>query len=233
MSLKRLIVAIDGPAGSGKSSGAKLLARVLAVPYIDTGALYRTVTLKAMREKVPFDDVKRLVQIAKTIKIEFRDVGARHAVPLPTQKIFMDGRDVSKAIRTPELTNNVFYVAREPRIRRVMVKKQRELGRRSGAVMEGRDIGTKVFPDADFKFFLVASPRVRARRRYKELIAAGKKATLAEVLKDIRIRDRHDRTRKEGPLRKAKDAYRLDTSSLTIQEQVDRILDVIHRADRV
>ena len=219
---KKIIIAIDGPAGSGKSSTAKALAKKLKLPFIDTGAMYRAVTLKALRSGISFDDKKALVVAAKSARIQLRDTPSG-------QKVFLDGKDVTRAIREPELTKKVVYVAREPLVRRQMVKKQRLMGQVLGGVMEGRDIGTKVFPKADFKFFFVANPRIRALRRVRELRAAGKKATLAQILKDQKIRDRSDTQRKEGPLRRAKDAIRLDTSSLTIEETVDKILALIRQ----
>jgi cytidylate kinase len=218
---KKLVIAIDGPAGSGKSSTAKALAKRLKVPFIDTGAMYRAVTLKAMREGTPFTDTRKLVRISKTCQIKL--VGKDPS----KQKVFLDGRNVTKEIRLPELTKNVFYVAQEPLIRRELVKKQRQLGRREGGVMEGRDIGTVVFPDADFKFYFEASHAVRARRRWKELIEAGHKITCEQVLKDIKKRDKTDTSRKEGPLKRAKDAFLIDTSSLTIDQTVDRMMAII------
>lgn len=218
---KKLIIAIDGPAGSGKSSTAKALAKRLKLPYIDTGAMYRAVTLKAMREQISFEDKKKLAALAKkaVIRLEGKDPGK--------QKVFLDGKNVTKAIREPELTKNVFHIAQEALIRREMVKKQRQMGKRGGAVMEGRDIGTKVFPDADFKFYFTASDELRALRRQRELAAAGKRLPLEEVLKDMKRRDETDRNRKEGPLRQAKDAILIDTTPLTIEATVDKILPII------
>ena len=218
---KRLIIAIDGPAGSGKSTTARALAMRLKLPYIDTGAMYRTLTLEAMRLGISFQDLPKLVKIAKGLKIRFGPMRVFK------QKVYLNGKDVTKAIRTPELTRNVVYVAREPRLRKEMVKKQRALGKKGGAVMEGRDIGTVVFPKADYKFFFDASPEVRARRRYRELLAEGKKPSLARVAREIRLRDSTDRNRKAGALRVARDARVLDTSSLTIPATVDKILAIL------
>ncbi len=221
MRLKRkLIIAIDGPAGSGKSSTAKYLADKLKLPYIDTGAMYRSVTLKAMQQKIPFSNVTQLVQIAKKIRIRFAS----------SQKIYMDGKDVTEAIREPELTKNVVFIAREPKIRREMVKKQRLLGKKEGAVMEGRDIGTVVFPKADYKFYFKASKEIRAKRRLRDILNASrlrKGPTLDQVKKDIEKRDRSDRIRKEGALKVAPGARVLDTTSLTIPQTVDKILRLI------
>jgi len=218
---KKMIIAIDGPAGSGKSSTAKALAKRIKLPYIDTGAMYRAVTLKAMLNKISFEEKGKLLAIAK--KASIRLAGKDPA----KQKVFLDGKNVTTAIREPELTKNVFYVAQEPLIRREMVKKQRIMGKVGGAVMEGRDIGTKVFPDADYKFYFTATDELRALRRLKELAAVGKHLTHQEVLKDIRKRDQTDYKRKEGPLKRAKDAILIDTTPLTIDETVDRILAVI------
>jgi CMP/dCMP kinase len=216
-SSKKLIIAIDGPAGSGKSSTAKELAKVLRLPYIDTGAMYRSVTLKAMLSGVPLTDVRKLAGIASRLKIRF---GAR-------QSVFLDGRNVTKAIRTPELTKNVYFIAKEPLIRRQMVKKQRALAKAHGAVMEGRDIGSVVFPNADYKFYFDAAPRLRALRRLRELKAAGKKASLEGVLREIEERDRSDRERKEGALRVARGAHVLDTTGLTIPATIVKILTIL------
>src|SRR3989338_7961141 len=217
----KLIIALDGPAGSGKSTTARALAQQLGVPYIDTGAMYRAATLKAMRAGIDLKETKKLIKTARSVSIRFEEGRGGK------QRVILDGKNVTDAIRRPELTKNVFYVAQEPLIRREMVKKQRELGRKGGAVMEGRDIGTVVFPDEDYKFFLDADPKLRAKRRYKELIAAGKRVTFEKVLNDLKRRDATDIHRKEGPLRPAKDAIKIDTTSLTIQETVDRILHVI------
>ncbi|OIO39442.1 MAG: cytidylate kinase [Candidatus Omnitrophica bacterium CG1_02_49_16] len=218
---RHLIIAIDGPAGSGKSSTAKALAKRIKTPYIDTGAMYRALTLKAMRAGVLFKNKKGLVELIRKSKIEL--IGQD---PFK-QKVHLDGEDVTGEIREPSLTKNVFYVAQEPAIRREMVKKQRQMGQRKGAVMEGRDIGTQVFPDADFKFYFEANQTIRARRRYRELIALGQNISLTQVLIDQKKRDATDYNRKEGPLKAAKDALVIDTSSLTIDETVDKILAVI------
>ena len=216
-----LIIALDGPAGSGKSSTAKALAKRIKVPFIDTGAMYRAVTLKAMRKNISFKDVGALRRIAKSASIRLAGRDPKK------QKVFLDAKDVTQAIRLPQVTQNVFYVAREPQIRGELVKKQREMGREKGGVMEGRDIGTVVFPKADYKFYFEADPRVRARRRLKELIAAGQHATFREVLFDIQKRDKSDFERKVGPLKRAEDAIFVDTSSLTIDDTVDKILAII------
>ena len=218
---RNLLIAIDGPAGSGKSSTAKALAKRMGLPYIDTGAMYRSLTLKAMEEGISFEDVPSLVDLSKKTDIRFEGIDPS------AQRVFLDGKDVTEAIRRPELTKNVFYVAQESLIRREMVKKQQALGKTAGGVMEGRDIGTMVFPDAHFKFYFEANPEIRAKRRQKELTEAGKATLLETVAQDMNRRDDTDFNRKEGPLRKAEDAHVIDTSSLTIDETIDKILAVI------
>ena len=221
LSKRKLIIAIDGPAGSGKSTTARAVAKRLKLPYIDTGAMYRAITLKAMEENIPFSSKQRLVGAARRARIELRGKDPNR------QKVFLDGRDVTRFIREPELTKKVFHVAQEPLIRREMVKKQRAMGRLGGAVMEGRDIGTKVFPNADFKFYFDSDPALRALRRWRELVRAGKKVTFQAVQKELKSRDLADIRRKEGPLRRAKDAYYIDTTPLTIDETADRIIAAI------
>ena len=213
---KKLIIAIDGPAGSGKSTTAEYLAQKMRLPYIDSGAMYRALTWKIMREKVAFSDISNMVKLAKKIRIRF--VG---------KKVLADGRNVTQAIRTPELTKNVVYIAREPLIRQEMVKKQRALGQEEGAVMEGRDIGSVVFPRADYKFYFDADLATRTLRRWRDLKVAGKTMPMAQLRKEIRFRDKTDRNRKAGALKVAKGARVLDTSGLTIPQTAVKILKII------
>ncbi len=224
---KKLIIAIDGPAGSGKSSTAKALAIKLRLPYVDSGAMYRAVTLKAMQQGISFHknfhDNKKLIRIAKSCRIRLT------TSPKGAQKVFLDGKNVSEAIREPALTQNVHYIAQEPLIRREMVRKQQAMGKKDGAVMEGRDIGTVVFPKADYKFYFEAHSDVRAKRRHRDLAGAGMKMPINRVLEDIKFRDKTDYDRKEGPLKRAKDAILIDTSLLTIDQTVDKILQFIKR----
>lgn len=217
----KLIIAIDGPAGSGKSTIAKLVARKMKLPFIDSGAMYRAVTLKAIQSGKPLTDTANLVACAKKAHIEFKNQKNGN------QRVYLDGHDVSRAIRTPELTQNVYYAAQEPRVRTELVSKQRKLGRTQGAVMEGRDITTVVFPNADFKIYLDAPVPVRARRRYKELVEAGKKVRYADVLKELKVRDHRDKTRKTGALKRAKGAIYYNTGKLTLWDNVDRILTIV------
>ena len=211
---KSIIVAIDGPAGSGKSTTARALAARLKLPYIDTGAMYRALTFVAMKEGVDWSDEKALIRLAKKADIDLKRSGnGKHRVSI-------NGMDVTKQIRTPELTKNVHHVASCPGVRTEMVRLQRKFGQRRGGVLEGRDIGTVVFPKATFKFYLDAAFWKRVERRRKEFLAKGIKAPLKEVEKDLKARDRKDFTRKVGPLKAAKDARVVDTTALTIPQSV-------------
>lgn len=220
--MKKIIVAIDGPAGSGKSTAAKLLAKRIKIPYIDTGAMYRAVTYKVMSDGVDFNDKKALVATAKKAKINFRGNDPLH------QQVYLEDKNITKLIRRPSLTKNVFYLAQLAPVRRALVYKQRIMGKTRGAVMEGRDIGTVVFPKAHYKFYFEADAGERAKRRYRELRQAGHQTSLEIVHQDILRRDETDLKRKEGPLRMAKDAILIDTTRLTIEETVDRIAALIH-----
>lgn len=211
-----LVVTIDGPAGAGKSAIAKKLAKALEVSYLDTGAMYRALTLKAMRENVNMENEDDLISLANrtTIDIESLDSGV---------KVLLDGQDVSQEIRTVEVTNNTFYIARTAGVRAIMVEWQREMGSRKSVVIEGRDVGTVVFPDATRKFYLDADEEERARRRYDELIAKGKEIDFNDVLNDVKVRDEKDFTRKVGPLKKAEDAVVIDSTKMTIDEVVEEM----------
>ena len=214
------IVAIDGPAGSGKSTVSKLLAKRLNLLYIDTGAMYRALTLKAMRQGLDLEDEDALIELARSAKI---DLGGASG----SLKVFLDGEDVSALIRTPELTNNVRFIARVPGVRSEMVKLQRLIGARSNAVLEGRDIGTVVFPDAKFKFYLDADVEERAKRRHKELLESDRKLALGDIREDVVKRDESDMKRQVGALKKAEDAVLVDTTDLSIEEVVNRLLSYI------
>ena len=211
-----MIIAIDGPAGSGKSTIAKLVSKRLGFLYIDTGAMYRSLTLKAMQKKLDLNDEATLITMAKNTKIELNPIS-------------LDGKDVSDKIRTLEVTNNISYIANIPGVRAEMVKLQRAVGRGSqkGAVLEGRDIGTVVFPDAEKKFYLDASVEERARRRFKELSQDGIKVDLARLQRDIEIRDAKDKARPVGALKKAQDSILVDTTNLTIEEVVKKVLSYL------
>jgi len=211
------VIAIDGPAGSGKSTVSKMLAKRLGLLYIDTGAMYRALTLKAMRLGADLEDEGGLVELARSTDI---DLGADDG----RQVVLLDGEDVAGLIRTADLTNKVKYVARVPGVRQEMVRMQRRMGEKSGAVMEGRDITTVVFPDADYKFYLDADPKERAHRRFKELKASGSPVTLEEIDRDVAARDESDMARSVGALKVADDAIVIDTTDLSIDGVVDKVL---------
>lgn len=217
--LENLVIAIDGPAGSGKSTVSKLIAKRLNLLYIDTGAMYRALTLKAMRKGLRLEDESSLIALAKSTKIDLEERSKLH--------VFLDGEDVSIPIRRAEVTANVKYIARIPGVRHEMVALQRSIGSKRGAVLEGRDIGTVVFPNADYKFYLDASPEERARRRREDLIELGQAADVEDVKKDIMARDESDIKRSVGALKKANDAFFIDTTDLTIDEVTEKILSYI------
>lgn len=215
-----MIIAIDGPAGSGKSTTAKLVAKKLGILHLDTGAMYRMVTLKGLQSGIAYTDPESLGKMAQTMKIRFD-------VESGKQRVWMDGQDVTADIRSREVTANVSDYCAVPVVREILVDQQRKIGKSQSTVLEGRDIGTVVFPDADFKFFLVADIAERAKRRQKELAGKGVQKDLEELKADIAERDRKDSTREHSPLRKADDAIEIDTSNLTIEEQVERIVDIV------
>lgn len=211
-----LIVAIDGPSGVGKSTTSKLVARALDIPHIDTGAMYRAIGLAAVRRGVDLHDGRALEQLAANTEIAF--------VPGDPPRVLLEGEDVTHLIRTPEISMAASHVSAAPGVRRVLVRLQQELGRRSGGVLEGRDIGTKVFPETPHKFFLTARPEVRAQRRYAELVAKGQTADFDAVLAESVRRDEQDSTRADSPL-SFDDTYTVvDTSDLTIDEVVDALV---------
>ncbi|MBU0633465.1 MAG: (d)CMP kinase [Candidatus Omnitrophica bacterium] len=215
-----MVITIDGPAGAGKSTVAKLVAARLNFLYVDTGAMYRALTLKAMRENADLQDVHELVNLARRTKIILRQASCGI-------KVFLDGKDVSSEIRDPQLTNNVFKIASIPEIRQIMVDWQREYGYKHDIVIEGRDIGTVVFPRARQKFYLDADIEIRAKRRHKELQEKGVNSNFQAVLNQIQDRDYKDKTRSCGPLKQAQDASYINTSLLDIEGVVSKILGCI------
>ncbi len=218
-STKKITIAIDGPAASGKSTTARRVAQKLGYLYIDSGAMYRAVTLLALRKGIDVHDAAAVARIAREADIRFRSDGA------PGQTvIYLNGEEVSREIRTPDIDRNISPVAANPQVREILVRKQQELGRHGGVVMDGRDIGTVVFPQAELKVFMQASAEERARRRQKELAQKGIEVPLEQILQEIRRRDWEDMNRTHGPLKKAPDALELDTTHLTIEEQVEQIV---------
>ncbi len=220
--MQPLIVAIDGPSGVGKSTTSKLVARTLNIPHIDTGAMYRAIGLAAMRRGIGTRDESALEQLAQEINIEF--------IPGEVARVLLDGDDVTSLIRTPEISMAASNVSAVPAVRRVLVNLQQQLGRKNGGVLEGRDIGTKVFPETPHKFFLTARPEVRAERRYRELLAKGESADFATVLSDTITRDEQDSTRSDSPLTFDDSYTKVDTSDLTIAEVVSAIVETVRAA---
>ena len=222
------IVALDGPAGAGKSTAARRLAARLGFAMVDTGAIYRAVALAATRAGVALDDDGALATLLPAVRIRFEPPPRGQADA--GQKVLLADEDVSLAIRTPAMSLGASAVSARPVVRAGLLDLQRRLATapgQAGAVLEGRDIGTVVFPDADAKFFLTASPEVRAKRRHAELRAKGQGATLAEVLADQEKRDRDDAQRAVAPLRAAEDAVLLDTSALGVEAVIDALAAVV------
>lgn len=223
---KGLQVAIDGPASAGKSTVAKRVAKNFNYVYCDTGAMYRAVTLAALQEGLAMDDVQRIAEVARQIKITFEPAE-------PEQRVFINGDEVTRDIRLPKVAKNVSAVAAIPAVREEMTKQQREIAAQGGIVMDGRDIGTTVLPDAPVKIFMVATAHERARRRYLENKQKGiTTSSLEELQKAIELRDQKDSTRKVSPLTQAKNAIRLDTTNLTIDEVVDQIGQIIKKTEK-
>lgn len=217
--MKKIVVAIDGPAGAGKSTIAKLAAEKLGYAYIDTGAMYRSVAWKFLQTGKAFDE-DFISGLSKTMLIEFKPEAK-------INRVFVDGTEVTDAIRTPEVTAIVSRVAAIGAVREAMVHQQRRMGEAGGVLMDGRDIGTVVFPNAQLKIFLTASVEERARRRYAEMVAKGQQVDLQQLQADIAERDKQDSERAISPLRQAEDALLLDTSDMGISEVTDRILQLV------
>ncbi len=220
MSEKKLIVAIDGPAGSGKSTAARLLAKRLGYKYIDTGAMYRAVACKVQGKNVNITDSEKVAKICRSAQIEL------HQSP-DGMRVFLDGHDVTDSIRDHAISALASTISAQPLVRQCLVELQQKMGRSGGAVLEGRDIGTVVFPDADVKFFLDASAEERARRRHLELASRGELVEYEQVLEDVIRRDRNDSQRAVAPLRRAHDAILVDTTQIDQEAVVDLMVDTI------
>lgn len=217
---KQMNIAIDGPAGAGKSTVAKLVAESLNYLYIDTGAMYRALTYEALKRNVNIHESTPLTNLLNELTIHFEN--------RPNgQVIYVNGDDITDKIRTSSVTNNVSYVAQHKSVREEMVRRQQKLAEAGGTVMDGRDIGTHVLPNADIKIFLTASVNERARRRHEQNLANGQKSDLNILKEEIRKRDQLDSERKTAPLKKADDAIEIDSTSLSIEEVVQKILELV------
>lgn len=220
MNQKHFAVAIDGPSGAGKSTIAKAVAGGLSIVYVDTGALYRTIGLAVQRRGISMDDAAGILSVLPVIRVElvYRE---------GSQRVLLDGEDVSGLIRTPEISMYASKVSALPEVRAFLLDLQRNMARENSVVMDGRDIGTVILPDAEVKIFLTASDEKRAERRWLELCEKGEQVTVEEVLSDMRRRDAQDSARAVAPLRQADDAVLVDTSALTLEESIQAVLDVI------
>jgi CMP/dCMP kinase len=217
MKKKGLGIAIDGPSGAGKSTVARILAKQLGYIYIDTGAMYRSIGWKAKKERIDPADENALADLCRRTEVTIKKDNS-------DPRFFVDGLDVTGEIRTPAMGMMASSVSKSPAVRARLLTLQRELGKNGGVVMDGRDIGTVVFPDADWKFFLEASPEERGKRRYRELKGKGMDVDLAQITQEIDDRDHQDSGRSIAPLRKADNALLIDSSFLSIDQVVDRML---------
>ncbi|AIS52438.1 cytidylate kinase Cmk [Thermoanaerobacter kivui] len=209
-------IAIDGPAGAGKSTVAKKLANLLNFTYIDTGAMYRAITYKVIKEGIDLKEEDKIAEIAKN-----------SSITLEGEKIFLDGKDVSYEIRRPEVSEKVSYVSKIKKVREILVEKQRAIAEGKNVVMDGRDIATVVLPDAQFKFFLTASLAERAKRRYNELKSKNLQIDYLKVLEDIKNRDKMDSQRKESPLKHTDESIVIDTTYLSEQQVLDKLYNIV------
>lgn len=220
-----ITIAIDGPAASGKSTIAKQIAKKLNITYIDTGAMYRGVTLAILKRGIEVENVQEIRNILNNIELDFNFVNG-------VQHLFLDGQDAEEEIRSIEVSQNVSAVSALDFVREKLVDLQRKMAEKQSVVMDGRDIGTVVLPKADFKFFFIASPEIRAQRRYDENIARGiNTQTFEELKQDIIRRDEYDSTREHSPLKQADDAIAVDTGLLSIEENVEHVLSLIQKAN--
>ncbi|HEV7860792.1 MAG TPA: (d)CMP kinase [Pyrinomonadaceae bacterium] len=215
-----MIIAIDGPSGAGKSTLGRMIARTLNLLYLDTGAMYRAAALAVLRAGVSTKDAAAVALVTARANINL-------AGDPDSLRVTLDGRDVSDEIRTEEVSQSASVISTIPEVRRTLVQRQREIGAQGGVVLDGRDIGTVVFPDADLKFFLTAEPEARAQRRYDEERARARDVTFEQTLDDINQRDRRDSTRETSPLAIADDAIVLDSTELSIEEVYERMMNII------
>jgi CMP/dCMP kinase len=213
----KLRIAIDGPAAAGKSTVAKIVAEKLTYLYIDTGAMYRSLTYKALKQNINLNDEQKLLNLLLRTEIKLEQNASG-------QTVIVDGEDVTNEVRQSDVTNSVSIVAKHSLVREEMVKRQQELASAGGVVMDGRDIGTHVIPDAEIKVFLLASVDERAKRRHEENVSKGFPSDLEQLKQEIATRDKLDSEREVAPLKKAKDAIEIDTTSLTIPQVVDEIM---------
>ena len=220
---KKLCIAIDGPAAAGKSTVAKIVAGKKSYIYIDTGAMYRAITYLALKEGVDLNDEVALTALLKESAIDLT------VSPEGEQKVYIAGEDVTEAIRTDDVSNQVSIVAKHAGIREEMTKRQQQLAEKGGVVMDGRDIGTHVLPNAEVKIFLLASVEERAKRRFEENVKKGYNVNYETLAEEIRRRDKLDSEREISPLKKADDALEIDTTSLTIDEVAEKILQVVDK----
>ncbi len=219
---QRLRIAIDGPAAAGKSTVAKRLAKDLSYIYVDTGAMYRALTLHCLRNNLSLTDEEAVYNLLLNTKIELKQTN-------DTQRVLLNGEDVTEAIRSNDVSRKVSIVAKLGAIRKEMLARQREMASNGNVIMDGRDIGTNVLPDAEVKFYLIASVDERAKRRYEENIKKGIPTTLEQLKKEIAERDRRDMEREHAPLKRAEDAIAIDTTSLSIEEVVSQMLKHVNK----
>lgn len=225
MSMKKQVIAIDGPASSGKSTTAKLVARRLGFIYLDTGAMYRAITLKALRNRISPEDGKALARIARESKLDLVDQNGM-------SKVYLDGEDVTELIRKPEINKLVSEVSLHKEVRAALVSKQKEIGQKHDLVAEGRDTTTVVFPDAALKVYLDCDIKERAKRRMLEFKGKGINTTLKEQEKELSGRDKIDSEREASPLKKDPEAIIVDTTNLSIQEQVEKIVQLYEKSKK-
>ncbi len=221
-----ITIAIDGPSGSGKSTAARLVARRLQIKYVDTGAMYRVVTLAALKKNYDFSRPENIVRLSKNLSIEFGELNKDSG-----QKVYMDGEEVTGEIRKRDVDERVSDVAVISGVREDMLEKQRQLAAEESVVMDGRDIGTRVLPDADVKIYLTASLEERTRRRYRELREKNIDISREEVKKNLLMRDKKDSSRSHSPLRKADTAVEIDSDNMTPKEVADRIIELAEKGE--